>query len=530
MLSMFIATNFFTFAIPAIKVNNNENVVKNSYNILTVDDDGNDYPDADYETITEAIENSGEYQIINVYPGEYHENLLISGNRLNYLNLIGMNPETTIINGDRNGNVIEIKSNGVIISGFTIINSKSDSSGIYIKEEADYTEINGNNKIKENFGNGITIDGRYTEIKECEIKNNKKTGIYISGQATFSFILNKTKITGNLGDGITNYGSYLKIIECEIKNNQGSGIYVDIDSWATDIYHNDFISNRIQLGGNPSRQNTCYLDDGWSGNFWSDYSGPDNDGDGIGDKSHNGDKYPLMRSWFDNVGPSKPTELSGLTFGYMGKPVILTTGGSYDPDGKKVRYEFVTENTYDTTNTNYVTNYESVSIGHIMEDSDPHNLPKECKRTVKVRAVDTYGYKSEFCDKKITITLRNPISTLPIPSKPEGVSHPKVNEKYIYKTEVTVNEGNVISYIWEFNDGTQEITEENKIEHIWTESGRNRWVRVKIKDIYDFESFWSEKLDVTVQKTRIKSSFNSLNQLITKLIEKSILLEKILTH
>jgi len=65
------------------------------------------------------------------------------------------------------------------------------------------------------------------------------------------------------------------------------------------FYHNTFINNSRQV---ESLNSTNVWDNGYpsGGNYWSDYSGRDANGDGIGDTPYvidagNVDRYPLMR-------------------------------------------------------------------------------------------------------------------------------------------------------------------------------------------------------------------------------------------
>ncbi|MBN1357746.1 right-handed parallel beta-helix repeat-containing protein [Candidatus Bathyarchaeota archaeon] len=82
-----------------------------------------------------------------------------------------------------------------------------------------------------------------------------------------------------------------------------SGQGVSIGSKATNnlFYHNNFANNYMNLmyNWNPEMSNINYWDNGTVGNYWSDYDGIDDDGDGIGDTPHsicykNVDHYPLM--------------------------------------------------------------------------------------------------------------------------------------------------------------------------------------------------------------------------------------------
>jgi len=76
------------------------------------------------------------------------------------------------------------------------------------------------------------------------------------------------------------------------------GIYLYSSSY---IYHNNFVNNTIQAIS-PVSENIW--DDGYpsGGNYWSDYTGVDADGDGIGDspyviEANNQDNHPLINRW-----------------------------------------------------------------------------------------------------------------------------------------------------------------------------------------------------------------------------------------
>ncbi|UCC58694.1 MAG: right-handed parallel beta-helix repeat-containing protein [Candidatus Bathyarchaeum sp.] len=88
------------------------------------------------------------------------------------------------------------------------------------------------------------------------------------------------------------------------------------------IYSNAFINNSIQVG-NFHGHETNLFDNGFKGNYWSDYNGTDSDGDGIGDvpyviDENNQDNCPLM--YRESSGRSLSYQLivdsipSGVTF------------------------------------------------------------------------------------------------------------------------------------------------------------------------------------------------------------------------
>jgi len=101
------------------------------------------------------------------------------------------------------------------------------------------------------------------------IANNTNAGIYLSSS-------NHNLIVGNLLE----------------KNLVGVHI-ADIASKNNTFYHNNFINNinQVQVFGSAK------WDNGAEGNYWSDYSGEDPKGDGIGDTPHLLDNFPLIEKW-----------------------------------------------------------------------------------------------------------------------------------------------------------------------------------------------------------------------------------------
>lgn len=82
-----------------------------------------------------------------------------------------------------------------------------------------------------------------------------------------------------------------------IANNTLGGIYLDRSN-NNQIYHNNLIYNTPQA---VTSESTSTWDNGYpsGGNYWSDYTGTDGNGDGIGDTpyiidANNRDRYPLM--------------------------------------------------------------------------------------------------------------------------------------------------------------------------------------------------------------------------------------------
>lgn len=201
----------------------------------------------DYATIQEAINapETIEGHTIIVDAGIYNENIRINKNNLT---LIGETSITTIIDSQGIGEVVYIAANNIYFSGFTI---QGAWVGVYLA-----------------YSNNTTLTGN--------IITNNWRGIYIGESSNNTFI-------GNA-----------------ISNNIEYGTLLWYSSGNT-FYHNNFIDNTIQVYGDVS---TNTWDDGYpnGGNFWSDYTGTDTNGDGIGDipytiDADNQDRYPFINPW-----------------------------------------------------------------------------------------------------------------------------------------------------------------------------------------------------------------------------------------
>ena len=136
------------------------------------------------------------------------------------------------------------------------------------------------------IGNIITGNNITANIKDG-IHSCHSSGTIITGNS----------ITGNKENGINFFESpNVHIVGNDITGNIGYGVKLWFHSNNCSIYHNNFVNN--EKSALADSQPTCW-DNGTAGNYWGDYTGVDNDGDGIGDTSHsigdgNTDIYPLM--------------------------------------------------------------------------------------------------------------------------------------------------------------------------------------------------------------------------------------------
>ena len=309
----------------------------------------------DYLTIQEAIDYASERDTIFVKSGVYNESLLIGSKPLS---LIGEDSSTTIIVGRVRPlglpAVIQIYSYDILITGFTIRNNnittdRSPLMGIILISATNCSIVGNNiinnengiiifnsnlivisdNNMTENLGDAI----RFSDSRNSIISNNNITGnrngIGITGGRATSLISSDNfTLSGNIlknnTDGILlGATSYCKIFGNNITENGKWGIALFDGSNNITVYENYIVNNdvginffdlppsanfnkfyhNIFLENSPHVSNILRLqqiwDNGFEGNYWSDYSGTDNNGDGIGDAPYvmdenNKDNYPLM--------------------------------------------------------------------------------------------------------------------------------------------------------------------------------------------------------------------------------------------
>ncbi|MBI9039280.1 MAG: right-handed parallel beta-helix repeat-containing protein [Bacteroidales bacterium] len=217
-----------------------------------------------FHKIQWGINSVARYGTINVSKGIYNEHI----NFYKAVELIGEDRDSTIIDGDWTGNVIEINNDSVTLTGFTIKHSgyENINSGLLINSNNNSIT---NNKMIDNDGNGVLFDQSSDNLFSANIIMN-------------------------------NYCFGVKILNGSNNNN---------------LFHNDLLNN----GQNAFDECLNIWDDFYpsGGNFWDDYIGEDNfsgvgqnipGSDGIGDTPYliqgdnNIDNYPLMET-FSNINP-----------------------------------------------------------------------------------------------------------------------------------------------------------------------------------------------------------------------------------
>lgn len=272
--------------------------------IETQDSNGTEIPDGlyvsssgekEFTSIQDAIDQASENKTVYVFPGIYYEEIKINKS----INLMGHNPETTIIDGYKNDDVIRIIDTEFCnITGFTIQNSSSTGSGV----ELNSANNNISNNIIQNNNKGIyCISKTHNSFYNNTFLLNDQYGIYILNSNDNLVKLN-TFTQNHYGMRIK--GSRDNNVIHNVFLNNDYGLYFCCGATSNTIFYNTFINNSNWNANDGVGGNTWHNEKNFKGNYWDDYTGLDEDNNGIGDTSYiitsyqsRKDNYPLMEPW-----------------------------------------------------------------------------------------------------------------------------------------------------------------------------------------------------------------------------------------
>jgi len=218
------------------------------------------------------------------------------------------------------------------------INGSGGGYGVYLYGR-NYVTVK--NCVVSGFYYGINIHSSSSNtLTNNVINNNNYLGIYLYSSSSNTLTDNTAD---NNNTGIFLRSSFSNILTWNTASNNSYGIYIDYDCSSNEVYNNNFVDNSTQVYVDSSSDNKFHLVKPDGGNYWSDWTSPDVDGDGFVDSAYvftgGQDNLPwVCQDGWKNIPPVADAGPNQTVI--VNETVILDGSNSHDPDGTIVAYEW----------------------------------------------------------------------------------------------------------------------------------------------------------------------------------------------
>ncbi|HEC77373.1 MAG TPA: PKD domain-containing protein, partial [Thermoplasmatales archaeon] len=446
--------------------------------IITVDDDN----PADYSSIQDAIDSASGGDTIYVHEGIYHEHVTV----YKEVKLKGEN-KRAVIECLNEANGISVTANNVEIDGFEIRNSQDGYYGIELK----------------NVENCI--------IKNCNL-SNCHGGINLYNGREHILMMN---IFYKNSYGLIGVGVWNSTIRENFFVSNSQGINFGSDTRYNVFFYNTFITNVISAY-DDSIFNQWYYSN--VGNYWDNYNGVDEDGDGIGDTKYQieppergrYDYYPLMQPYTGyDIFPPDIIDLKA-------SPQIQIPNGSINItctiiDNVKVNFAFINITTPEGSHINNSLMWINGT------DSYYFNISFSTKGVYYyyIWANDTNNNSEKSSIKKFAVAYKPTANFTYTPSNPTDLDYITFNASMSFDVD-----GYIANYSWDFeNDGIIDAYGE-EVTYIYTQNSPP--VYTVNLTIYDNDGAWDyieKDLFISNVIPRVNFSFSPPNAIVGQTIQ-----------
>jgi parallel beta-helix repeat protein len=260
----------------------------------------------DYTSIQEAINKADPGDTIYIKAGDYNGSLIIEksveliGEKDARINQWAIDVQPAIL----------VKANNVTIRGLTIDNPSLSypwkiKRGIHLLGATNC--LIQNNTVQHCDQEGIWLYQSTNNTIDGNTVNTSTPALSI-GDSSNNLIINN-HFSSKWTAASLYYNANNNTLQDNTIFDSDLGLSIADYSYGNLFLHNNFLSNHVSVGGGSVDQNgTNAFDNGAEGNYYSDYTGVDEDGDGIGDSPYQiimwgrdlVDRYPLMQPWTGN--------------------------------------------------------------------------------------------------------------------------------------------------------------------------------------------------------------------------------------